>query len=121
MDLAMQSSWFRKSRFKGGKGKSVNAGGAGLGYREPSGSNNFSAASSYQCPKPPAAAPPAPKGGPGSGRLLALKEAFKMQYQNQFKASEDHTWEQTVGSSSSVKVHTGPLKERKAKKNRWDN
>jgi len=39
----------------------------------------------------------------------------------QFKASEDHTWEQTVGSSSSVKVHTGPLKERKAKKNRWDN
>lgn len=39
----------------------------------------------------------------------------------QFKASEDHTWEQTVGSSSSVKAHTGPLKERKAKKNRWDN
>lgn len=37
-----QSSWFRKSRFKGGKGKSVNAGGAGLGYREPPGSNNYS-------------------------------------------------------------------------------
>ncbi|VVC44663.1 RNA helicase, DEAD-box type, Q motif,Helicase, C-terminal,ATP-dependent RNA helicase DEAD-box, conserved [Cinara cedri] len=119
LDLAMQSTWFRKSRFKGGKGKSVNAGGAGLGYREPSGSKNYNASSSYQCPKPAAAA--APKAGPGSGRLLALKEAFKMQYQNQFKASEDHTWEQTVGSSSTVKVHTGPLKERKAKKNRWDN
>jgi len=39
----------------------------------------------------------------------------------QFKASEDHTWEQTMGSSPTVKVHTGPLKERKAKKNRWDN
>lgn len=122
MDLALQSSWFRKSRFKGGKGKSVNAGGAGLGYREPSGSNNFSATSSYQCPKPATAVPPPPKSGPGAGRLLALKEAFKMQYQNQFKASEDHTWEQTVGSSSTVKVHTiSSLKERKAKKNRLDN
>lgn len=33
MDLAMQSAWFRKSRFKGGKGKSLNIGGAGLGFR----------------------------------------------------------------------------------------
>lgn len=33
MDLAMQSAWFRKSRFKGGKGKSINIGGAGLGFR----------------------------------------------------------------------------------------
>lgn len=33
MDLALQSSWFRKSRFKGGKGKSLNVGGAGLGFR----------------------------------------------------------------------------------------
>jgi len=37
--------------------------------------------SSYQCPKPAVAS--APKSGPGAGRLLALKEAFKMQYQNQ--------------------------------------
>ena len=33
IDLAMQSVWFRKSRFKGGKGKSLNVGGAGLGFR----------------------------------------------------------------------------------------
>lgn len=40
MDLAMQSSWFRKSRFKGGKGKSLNVGGAGLGFRgRPTSSN----------------------------------------------------------------------------------
>ena len=31
-DLAMQSSWFKNSRFKGGKGKGV--GGAGLGFKE---------------------------------------------------------------------------------------
>lgn len=36
----IQSSWFRKSRFKGGQGKSMNTGGAGLGYRELSGFNN---------------------------------------------------------------------------------
>lgn len=33
MDLALQSNWFRKSRFKGGKGKQVNVGGAGFGFR----------------------------------------------------------------------------------------
>lgn len=32
MQLAMQSSWFRKSRFKKGKGKNLNIGGCGLGY-----------------------------------------------------------------------------------------
>lgn len=29
-----QNPWFRKSRFKGGKGKRMNIGGGGLGYRE---------------------------------------------------------------------------------------
>lgn len=29
-----QNPWFRKSRFKGGKGKRLNIGGGGLGYRE---------------------------------------------------------------------------------------
>ena len=29
-----QNPWFRKSRFKGGKGKKMNIGGGGLGYRE---------------------------------------------------------------------------------------
>ena len=32
MELAMQSSWFRKSRFKQGKAKAL--GGRGLGFRE---------------------------------------------------------------------------------------
>lgn len=30
----LQNPWFRKSRFKGGKGKKLNIGGGGLGYRE---------------------------------------------------------------------------------------
>jgi len=32
LELAMQSSWFKNSRYKKGRGKGV--GGAGLGYRE---------------------------------------------------------------------------------------
>lgn len=31
---SIQNAWFRKSRFKGGKGKKLNIGGGGLGYRE---------------------------------------------------------------------------------------
>lgn len=33
LELAMQSSWFRKSRFKTGKGKNINVGGAGFGFK----------------------------------------------------------------------------------------
>lgn len=42
LNINFQSSWFRNSRFKSGKGKSVNAGGAGLGYKESSSSKNHS-------------------------------------------------------------------------------
>jgi len=34
LDLAMQSAWFRKSRFKGGQGRKPNVGGRGLGFSE---------------------------------------------------------------------------------------
>jgi len=34
MELAQQSAWFRKSRFKGGKGRKPNVGGRGLGYSD---------------------------------------------------------------------------------------
>ena len=37
MELAMQSSWFRKSRFKSGKGRKPTVGGRGLGYSEKAG------------------------------------------------------------------------------------
>lgn len=34
LELAMQSAWFRNSRFKSGKGKTMAVGGCGLGYKE---------------------------------------------------------------------------------------
>ncbi|XP_048478678.1 ATP-dependent RNA helicase DDX42 [Plutella xylostella] len=88
MQLAMQSSWFRKSRYKKGKGKNLNVGGCGLGYKERPG-----------LPPPPAedAADNKAAGGPATDRLSSLKQAFKSQY-NQFTASTDHSWEQTLSS-----------------------
>lgn len=85
MDLAMQSSWFRKSRFKGGKGKSLNVGGAGLGFR---GRQETPSCTSGE----PSAQPPKDisevvkkleKQGPGSDRLSAMKAAFRSQYSSQ--------------------------------------
>ncbi|XP_058832489.1 ATP-dependent RNA helicase DDX42 [Topomyia yanbarensis] len=87
MKLAMQSSWFRNSRFKqNNKGKNLNVGGAGLGFRirpAPSGplkSSDGSSSSSSGNKQP-------------MDRLSAMRDTFKAQYNAQFKASSDRTWE----------------------------
>ncbi|KAF5293775.1 hypothetical protein FQA39_LY03260 [Lamprigera yunnana] len=81
LDLALQSSWFRKSRFKK-KDQSPNVGGLGLGYKEKAGSKpqgSSQASITVQSPKP----------GPATDRLSAMKAAFKAQYVSQFTASSD--------------------------------
>ncbi|KAJ8665928.1 hypothetical protein QAD02_007590 [Eretmocerus hayati] len=40
--------------------------------------------------------------GPCSDRLSAMKAAFRSQYNTQFRASSDHTWERTTTSDSVV-------------------
>ncbi|XP_008484723.1 ATP-dependent RNA helicase DDX42 [Diaphorina citri] len=149
MNLAMQSSWFRKSRFKGGKGKSANTGGKGFGFRErdrpglgsddieePSSRGSSGAASGDVM----GSLGNMSKMGPGQGRLAAMKAAFKAQYQAQFKASEDHTWEQTRDTpapstsypppsyncpppppvAAPSEVSPSPSNREKKKKSRWD-
>ncbi|XP_055912203.1 ATP-dependent RNA helicase DDX42 [Eupeodes corollae] len=103
MDLAMKSSWFRNSRFKNSKGKKINVGGTGLGYRERTGFGSASSgrSSDYSESKPPAGVAPStmttkPAGGPASDRYSAMRDAFRTQYMSQFKPSSDRTWEQTV-------------------------
>lgn len=95
MKLAMQSSWFRKSRFKTGKGKPLNVGGAGLGFRARSTVSSDNARHE-QRETPSSGAIPYQKspGGPALSRLQAMKEAFKSQYNSQFKVSSDKSWEQ---------------------------
>lgn len=74
----MQNGWFRKSRFKSGKGKNLNISGAGLGFKERPGlrapapvCEEDEGALAYVDNK---------KGGPATDRLSAMKAAFKMQY-----------------------------------------
>ncbi|CAG7731589.1 unnamed protein product [Allacma fusca] len=99
LDLAMKSAWFRKSRFKEGKGKRAALVGTcrGLGYTgDGSASNSTTAASSgpYQSPtfKPGLVTGSVLNNlgtGPAAGRLGAMKEAFKQQYITHFTRSED--------------------------------
>lgn len=91
LDLALQSSWYRKQRFRK-KGESANVGGIGLGFKEkssqpmkgfvPAGGNSSSSSDT------PSSTTSAPR-GPATDRLSAMKAAFRLQYQNQFTASAD--------------------------------
>ncbi|KAG5854785.1 hypothetical protein ANANG_G00041430 [Anguilla anguilla] len=104
MDLAMQNPWFRKSRFKGGKGKKLNIGGGGLGYRERpglgadtsdrggsgSGSGILSNYESYK-----------PSSGAMGDRMSAMKQAFQAQYKNHFVAASGLPPKVTSTNSSS--------------------
>ncbi|KAJ8971012.1 hypothetical protein NQ314_000930, partial [Rhamnusium bicolor] len=74
LELALQSSWFRKQRYKK-KDHNPNIGGLGLGFKEIS---TRSLANS----SPSNSGPPVSK-GPATDRLSAMKAAFKTQYQNQ--------------------------------------
>ncbi|XP_067220905.1 ATP-dependent RNA helicase DDX42-like, partial [Chanodichthys erythropterus] len=102
MDLAMQNPWFRKSRFKGGKGKKINIGGGGLGYRERPGlgsestersSSGGAALGNYEAYKPST--------GAMGDRMSALKQAFQAQYKNHFVAASGVPPKLTTKSSSS--------------------
>lgn len=128
MNLAMQSSWFRKSRFKGGKGKSV-GGGAGLGFRERPEPSNSSSSSGYMQSFVSAGSSSNSK---PTNRLETLKNAFKSQYASQFKTSTDKSWETEVIPPGGVfakpsSLPTGPTpssaqndQQQKKKKSRWD-
>ncbi|XP_057572007.1 ATP-dependent RNA helicase DDX42 isoform X1 [Hippopotamus amphibius kiboko] len=98
LDLAMQNAWFRKSRFKGGKGKKLNIGGGGLGYRERPGlgsentdrGSNNNVMSNYEAYKPST--------GAMGDRLTAMKAAFQSQYKSHFVAASLSN--QKAGSSA---------------------
>ncbi|XP_019130656.2 ATP-dependent RNA helicase DDX42 isoform X2 [Larimichthys crocea] len=105
MDLAMQNPWFRKSRFKSGKGKKLNIGGGGLGYRERPGlgadisersssSSLLSSTSSYEGYSKPAT-------GAMGDRMSAMKQAFQAQYKSHFVAASSGPPKLSTKSSSS--------------------
>ncbi|XP_078386002.1 ATP-dependent RNA helicase DDX42 isoform X2 [Cetorhinus maximus] len=86
LDLAMQNPWFRKSRYKAGKGKRMNIGGGGLGYRERPGLGSDisdktpgNVLSNYEAYKPST--------GAMGDRMSAMKAAFQSQYKSHFVAA----------------------------------
>lgn len=111
VELAMQSAWFRKSRFKSGQGRKPNVGGRGLGYSEkPSSTSSTSSARPSATSEPyyrPASS--ASTSGPSGGRLAAMKAAFQSQYKSQFCSSSD-----------APVVAPPTTNERPKKKSRWD-
>lgn len=126
MNLALQSSWFRKSRFQGGNGKSV-GGGAGLGFRERPGLGRPQASSSSGYMQSFVSSSDSKPVSQPTNRLQALKSAFKSQYANQFKTSTDKTWETpTVPSGGNFVKPSAPDSsdsqgdQQKKKKSRWN-
>lgn len=85
LELAMQSSWFRNSRFKNGKAKSLSY--AGLGYKERpglGGSNSGSGgSSSYSSQTSSSYSSGKSSSGPQTNRFAAMREAFRSQYSSQ--------------------------------------
>lgn len=130
MELALRSSWFRKSRFKEGKGKTV-GGGAGLGFRERPGSTGAQSSSySKSFPSSGSNSSNSNNSAQPTNRLEALRNAFKSQYSSQFKVSSDKTWEQTLPvegvftkpapqTSSQLPPSSNASDEPKKKKSRW--
>ncbi|XP_014049415.1 ATP-dependent RNA helicase DDX42 [Salmo salar] len=100
MDLAMQNPWFRKSRFKGGKGKKLNIGGGGLGYRERPGLGAESSERSGGAAMGNYEGYSKPTGAMGD-RMSAMKSAFQSQYKNHFVAASGMVPKLTTKSSSS--------------------
>uniref|UniRef100_A0A4W3H3D5 ATP-dependent RNA helicase DDX42 n=1 Tax=Callorhinchus milii TaxID=7868 RepID=A0A4W3H3D5_CALMI len=99
LDLALQNPWFRKSRYKAGKGKRLNIGGGGLGYRERPGLGSdiaerpsCNALTNYEAYKPST--------GAMGDRMSAMKAAFQSQYKSHFIAATG-TAPKVTGSSSS--------------------
>ncbi|XP_017081175.1 ATP-dependent RNA helicase DDX42 [Drosophila eugracilis] len=146
MELAMKSSWFRSSRFKQGKGKRPTNTHTGLGYKEKGhgggygsagGADSGTSGSAHSADDGPASKSSS-GAGPATDRYAAMREAFRSQYNSQFRASSDRTWEKTLpdsgvfaapmapppsssssqGASSSSNSSNPEVK--KAKKSRWN-
>ncbi|XP_028131448.1 ATP-dependent RNA helicase DDX42 isoform X1 [Diabrotica virgifera virgifera] len=82
LELAMQSSWFKKQRLRNKKDYNPNVGGIGLGFKE-------KPSNPLQTSGPSSTGQSQPARGPATDRLSAMKAAFKTQYMNQFTASLD--------------------------------
>lgn len=92
LELAMQSSWFRNSRFKSGKGKTMSVGSCGLGYKERPGLGTSGTTSTEAYSRGPmsnrsetitSSSSTTQRPGVAMNRFAAMRDAFKSQYNTQ--------------------------------------
>ncbi|XP_076348587.1 ATP-dependent RNA helicase DDX42 isoform X4 [Tachypleus tridentatus] len=102
MDLALQSSWFHKSRFKQSKAKKLNVGGRGLGFKEESSSENTFSKNSSHFPSTHKAS------GPGTDRLSALKAAFQQMKTFYVNVKREVVWKQRKARGKAASHHHSP-------------
>lgn len=106
MELALKSAWFKKSRFQGGKGKTI-GGGAGFGFREKPMTSFTKPFSSDRGSDSGRSSGDSGRSSQPTNRLEALKNAFKSQYNSQFKVSSDKTWEENLQPEGGVFKNPG--------------
>ncbi|XP_060066289.1 ATP-dependent RNA helicase DDX42-like [Ylistrum balloti] len=97
MDLALQNPWFSKSRFKQGKGKRLNVGGKGLGFKERPGLGAESSTRTQDSSSMASFRGVGSSAGPQSDRMSAMKQAFSAQFKSNFVAAADNIEPQKTG------------------------
>ncbi|XP_055342548.1 ATP-dependent RNA helicase DDX42-like [Paramacrobiotus metropolitanus] len=85
LELAEQCSWFKKTRFKGGKGKKP-VGGRGIGFKESKASTHEESVSDMiKSARDEVGA--ASSSAPGTNRFAAMKAVFQNKFKQQFAAA----------------------------------
>ncbi|RWS16940.1 ATP-dependent RNA helicase DDX42-like protein, partial [Leptotrombidium deliense] len=124
MDLAMQSAWFKKARFKQGSAKKLNIGGAGLGFKarpgfgaaKDSSSHKASSSSSLSSYTDVVKSQMSVKESSSSGntKMAAMKAAFAAQYKSTFTPAAESMLSTRPTSTTST------TNEKQRKRSRWE-
>ncbi|KAK3108954.1 hypothetical protein FSP39_019665 [Pinctada imbricata] len=90
LEIAEKNPWFKKSRVKQGKGKKMNVGGKGLGFKERPGLGSESSTRVQDSTSLGSFRGVGSSAGPQADRLSAMKAAFSAQFKSNFvQASMD--------------------------------
>ncbi|KAI1286121.1 ATP-dependent RNA helicase DDX42 [Halotydeus destructor] len=125
MNLALQSEWFKSSRFNQGGVKRTNIGGSGLGYSQKSrpglgapkpttsfvaSSTPYNSLAASSSDGSQSNSKSAASDSVSSSRFASVKAQYSAHYMNKFKAATDTAW----------KAEPKPEPEASKKKSRWD-
>ncbi|KAJ8314337.1 hypothetical protein KUTeg_008898 [Tegillarca granosa] len=108
LDIALQNPWFKKSRFKQGKGKKL--GGRGLGFKERPGLGSENSSNLQESTSLGSYRGVGSSAGPQSDRLSAMKQAFAAQFKSNFVSAQEPGVPSVIGGDPDKRI----------KKSRWN-